>query len=154
MRSMTLIPVSKVSIVGERSRNAGGSRWIDQRSVSAAMRLELVDRLADHVPEPAERRRADRNGDRAARVDADDAARQAVGRVHGDRAHAIVAEVLLHLCDEDARRVACGDLDLERRVDLGEPVGEDGVDDDALDLDDPARVRAGCLGHVSPEAKG
>ena len=34
---MTLIPVSKVSIFGERSRNAGGSRWIDQRSVSAAI---------------------------------------------------------------------------------------------------------------------
>ena len=67
---------------------------------------------------------------------------EAVGRVHRDRANAVVAEVLLHLRDERAGRVAFGDLDLEGGVDLGEPVGEDGVDDDALDLDDPARVRA------------
>ena len=40
------------------------------------------------------------------------------------------------------RRVALADLDLEGGVDLGKLVGEDGVDDDALDLDDPARVRA------------
>jgi hypothetical protein len=33
MRSMTLIPVSKISIFGERSSNFGGSRWIDHRSV-------------------------------------------------------------------------------------------------------------------------
>ena len=72
-----------------------------------------------------------------------DATRQAVGRVHGDGADAVVTEMLLHLRDE--YRASCrlrGDLDLERRVDLGKPVGEDGVDDDALDLDDPARVRA------------
>ena len=31
IRSITLIPVSKISTVGESSRNVGGSRWIDQR---------------------------------------------------------------------------------------------------------------------------
>src|ERR687888_1402211 len=31
---MTLIPVSKISVFGERSRNVGGSRWIGQRSTS------------------------------------------------------------------------------------------------------------------------
>ena len=86
--------------------------------------------------------RADRNRDRGAGVDAHGAAREAVGRVHRDGADAVVAEVLLHLRDQRAARVAFGDLDLERGIDLGEPVGEDGVDDDALDLDDPARVRA------------
>ena len=142
---MTLIPVSKVSIFGERSRNAGGSRWIDQRSISVGDRFELVDRLADDVPEPPQRRRTDGDGDRASRIDADGAARKAVGRVHGDRADAVVTEMLLHLCDERARRVTLGDLDLECRVDLGELVGEDGVDDDALDLDDPAGVAVVAL---------
>ena len=32
IRSMTLMPVSKISAVGDRSRNAGGSRWIGDRS--------------------------------------------------------------------------------------------------------------------------
>src|SRR6478672_5831090 len=35
-RSMTLMPVSKISIAGERSPKAGGSRWIGQRSPFAA----------------------------------------------------------------------------------------------------------------------
>ena len=70
-------------------------------------------------------------------------------RVHGDRAHAVVAEVLLHLADE-VRAGAGGDplcssglssrsID-DRRVDLGQLVGEDGLDHDALDLLDPADV--------------
>ena len=37
IRSTTLRPVSKISTFGERSRKAGGSRWIGQRSVSAGM---------------------------------------------------------------------------------------------------------------------
>ena len=105
-------------------------------------RASFVDRIADHVPEASERRRADGNGDRRAGVHARRAARQAVGRVHGHGANPVVAEVLLHLRDQRAGRVAFGDLDLEGGVDLREPVGKDGVDDDALDLDDPARVRA------------
>ena len=103
----------------------------------------FVDRLADHVPEASERRAPrpePRSGEPVSTHT--DAAREPVGRVHRDRADAVVAEVLLHLRDERAARVAFGDLDLEGGVDLGEPVGEDGVDDDALDLDDPARVRA------------
>ena len=34
IRSTTLIPVSKISIFGERSWKSGGSRWIGQRSVA------------------------------------------------------------------------------------------------------------------------
>ena len=104
-------------------------------------RPSFVDRFADHVPEASERRRADGNGDRRARVHARRATRQAVGRVHGHGANAVVAEVLLHLRDQRPGRVAFGDVDLEGGVDLREPVGEDGVDDDALDLDDSACVR-------------
>ncbi len=32
---MTLMPVSKISAVGVRSSNSGGSRWIGQRAASA-----------------------------------------------------------------------------------------------------------------------
>ncbi len=130
---------------------------VDRPALDAVRnRPGLVDRISDHVPEASERRAADGDGDRAARVHAGGAAGQAVGRVHRDRADAVVAEVLLHLRDERARLVAVRDLDLERGVDLRELVGEDGVDDDALDLDDPTRVRAvsTVLGHGSPDAKG
>jgi hypothetical protein len=116
IRSTHLRPVSKISIFGERSRNAGGSRWIGQRSASAGDLAFAVDRLPDHVPEPAERRLPDGHRDRRARVDDLEAPREAVGRVHRDRAHAVVAEVLLHLRDE--RPVS--QLDLERAQDLGE----------------------------------
>ena len=111
--------------------------------------LAMVDRVAEHVPEPAERLLADRDGDRRAGVDHVDAARDAVGGVHRDRADTVVAEVLLHLCDQVAFAVRA--LDLERGVDLGQPVREDGVDHDAANLDDLADVLAVVLvRHVSP----
>ena len=50
-----------------------------------------------------ERHVADRHGDRAAGVDHVQAAGQAVGRVHRDRAHAAVADVLLHLGHQPSR---------------------------------------------------
>ena len=64
----------------------------------------LVDRVAEHVPDAAERHLADRHRDRRAGVDHVGAAREAVGRVHRDRADAVVAEVLLHLGDQAGRR--------------------------------------------------
>src|SRR5437870_146991 len=70
----------------------------------------------------------------AARVHAVETAGQAVGGVHRDRAHPVVAEVLLHLCDELA--VLAGDRDAQRVVDGGQRgAAEDGVDDHASDLD-------------------
>ena len=85
----------------------------------------------------------------ARRVDDVAAAREAVGRVHRDGADAVVAEMLLHLGHELA---AVGARDAQRRVDLGQLVREDGVDDDALDLDQLADVLASAVrGHVSPE---
>ena len=151
IRSTTLRPVSKISTVGESSRNVGGSRWIDQRSTSLPAGFLVVDRLADHVPDPAQGRVADGDGDRRAGVDDVDAAREAVGRLHRDRADAIVAEVLLHLRDQrPAAAVAGRHLDRERVVDLRQLVREDGVDDDALDLDDLACGSLRVLRHVSP----
>ena len=90
------MPVSNISVVGVRSSTVGAERWIGQRSLTS-IGVALVDRLAEQVEDAPERDVADRHRDRAAGVDDLHAAREAVGRVHGDRAHAVVAEVLLHL---------------------------------------------------------
>ena len=137
---MTLIPVSKISAFGESSRKLG--RIAVDRPALAGGGLAVVDRLAEDVPEAAERLLADRDADRRAGVDHVDSARQAVGRVHGDRADAVVAQVLLHLGDQVETRgaVLARDGDAQRVVDLGQRAGEDGVDDDALDLDDLAHI--------------
>ena len=147
IRSMTLIPVSKTSIFGDRSRKAGRIA-VDRPALDAVRRRRLlVDRLADHVPEPPERRLADRDRDRPSEVDDVDAPREAVGRVHGDRADAVVAEVLLHLGDQ----VVAVHGDAEGAVDLGEIVREERVDDDALDFDHFADVLTlRLLRHASP----
>ena len=137
IRSTTLMPVSKISIFGVRSLNAGGSRWIGQRSASSGAAGLLVDRLADDVPEAAQRHVADRNEIGAAGVEDVRAAREAVGGVHRDRADAVVAEVLLHLGD---RSPPSGRVISSAREDLGQLVREDGVDHDALDLDELAGV--------------
>jgi hypothetical protein len=123
--------------------------------------LAEVDRLAEEVEDAPEGALADRDLDRRAGVDDLHAAAQAVGAVHGDRADALVAEVLLDLADEDvlalgvlgARRggvlvlelLRRGALDRDRAVDLGELLGEDRLDHDALDLLDPADVALGGL---------
>ena len=110
----------------------------------------LVDRLADHVPEAPERGLTHRNGDRGTRVDHLGAAREAIRRVHRNCAHPVVTEVLLHLRHD----LALGRRDLDGVEDAGEPIGEDGVDHDALDLDDPADVATVLGGHGSPEVSG
>ncbi len=128
----------------------------------ALLRLDLglhpVDRVAQHVEDPSERAFADGNADGRAGVDDLHAARDAVGGVHRDRAHAVVAEVLLDFGDQFDRRpaLALGNDDLQRGVDLGEPVRKDRVDYDTLDLEDPADVAGAAVcallvSHASPE---
>ena len=89
-KSTTLMPVSNCSVLGERSSNAGGSRWIGQRSV-ALNRAAAVDRVAQQVEDPAQRLLADRHAHRAAGVEHRHPAHQAVGRAQGDAAHAVAA---------------------------------------------------------------
>ena len=151
------MPVSKISIFGVRSRNAGGSRWIGQRSAPSGR--SPFSSIGSPMTFQSRPRVASPTGTEiGASVSTHDAAaREAVGRVHGDGADAIVAEMLLHLRDQRARRaVWLGHLDGEGAVDRRQRVGEDGVDDDALDLDDPAGVRGrfSVVGHDSPGAKG
>src|SRR5918995_1830441 len=110
---------------------------VDRPALDVGRRLlTLVDRLADHVPEPAERGVADGHGDRPPGVLGLDAAREAVRRVHRDRPDAVVAKVLLNLRDQ----LTAIDRDAQRAVDRGQFVREYGIEDDALDLHDPADV--------------
>ena len=64
---MTLMPVSRTSVVGSSSSKAGAGRWMGHLSVSAGRAVALVDGLAEQVEEPAERRLAHRHGDGLAR---------------------------------------------------------------------------------------
>ena len=59
-----------------------------------------IDRLAEHVQHAAQRLGSDRHRNRLAEVDHLHAALHAVGRLHGDRAHAVFAEVLFDFGDD------------------------------------------------------
>ena len=129
--------------------------------------VAAVDDLAEQVEDASQGDVAHRHGDGAAGVADLGAALEAVGGVHGDRAHAVVAQVLLDL--EDHRvlavraaglRLGTGQLlvlvvvglaglrvkvGLESGVDLGQVVGEDGLDHHAGDLLDAADVLAAAV---------
>ena len=130
-----------------------------RRSTSVGQRLAEVDRLAEQVEDAPERHLADRDRDRPAGVDHLGAAGEPVGGVHRDRAHAVVAEVLLDLAHEHAPRRRSALMPpappprprpragrRDRVVDLGQALGEDGLDHDALDLLDAPDVAllGGC----------
>ena len=136
------MPVSKTSSVGSSSSKSGAGRWIGQRSTSTSGSPWSIG-VADHVHEAAERLLADRHGDRRARVDDLDAAREAVGGVHGDGADLVVAEVLLHLADDLLElAVPAVDADREGVVDGRDLVREADVDDRPDHLDDCACVHS------------
>ena len=142
-----------------RSKLAEGGRLaVDRPALDIGGCGLLVDRLTEHVPDAAEGAVADRHRDRRAGVDDGGAARKSVGRVHGDRANAVVTEMLLHFGHEGrGRAVGLDDLYLDGVEDLGQAVGKDRVDHDALDLDDLPDVlrpvRARLLRHCSPWGK-
>ena len=106
---MTLMPVSKSSVLVERSRSSGGSRWIGQYSSASTGPRPSTGSPSD-VEDAAERGFADGDLDRAAGVDAILAADQAVGAAEGDAADAAAAEVLLHFAGEiDLHALVLGD---------------------------------------------
>src|SRR5919108_2937244 len=130
---------------GRRELLDGRGGPVDRPALLDIDLVALVDRLAEQVEDAPERDAADRDRDRAAGVDHLGAAGDAVGRVHRDRAHAVVAEVLLDLAHQvraDVRVAGVVALagDDQGRVDLRQLVREYGLDDDALDLLDPADV--------------
>ena len=110
IRSMTLMPVSKTSAsVACSSKDGAGA--VDRVAAARPRPAPLaVDRLAEHVEDAARASPRRPARDRRAGVDRVHAAAQAVGRAHGDGAHPVVAEVLLHL----ARRASCSSVLLGR----------------------------------------
>ena len=135
IRSMTLMPVSKISTFGRQGRRSregrGGST--SARASAGGARL-LIHRLAEDVPDPAERHVADGHRDRAARVER----RRCRGRCR--RSHPSLPRARGRrrgaAAPPRSGRVPSGRGMRKRGVDLRqEAIGEDGVDDDALDLE-------------------
>ena len=71
-----------------------GSLLMDGTHGFGLDRSGLIDRLADHVDDTAQGLVADRHRDRIAGVDNIGAPHQAFGRIHGDGAHRVLAQML------------------------------------------------------------
>ena len=116
---MTLIPVSKISVLVEDVELR--RRPVDRPRLLGGDRTEAVNGLADQIEHPAEDLLADRHLDRLAGVDDRGAALQAVGRAQSDRAHPAPAEVLGDLAPQDLTDLLVEegaiDVDLEGVVD-------------------------------------
>jgi len=101
-------------------------------------RTGLVDRVAQHVHDAAQRADADRHRDGAAGVVGQQVALQAVGRAQRDATDHAVAQLLLHFQRDR------GVLHLQRVVHLRHALAREfDVDDGADDLDDLALVAHG-----------
>ena len=100
---MTLMPVQKTSVLLSSWSKLGACAWMPRRSVIWSDDSVDVERLAEGVPHVAEGHVADGHRDRVAGVDHRGAADEAVGGLHGDRAHHVVADVLGDLEGEGAR---------------------------------------------------
>jgi hypothetical protein len=112
---------------------------MDAAALLGLDRPGLVHRLADDVHDAAQRLLADRHRDRLAGVDHLLAAHQALGGVHGDGAHGVLAQMLGDL-EHQAVAVVVG---LERVHDLGQMALELHVDHGARDLADAPDGAAG-----------
>ncbi len=109
---------------------------VDRHAAVGVDRTALIDRLADHIENPAERLGADRHHDREAGIDDLGAAHQPVGGVHRDRAHGALAEMLGHFEHQGAP----GIIDLERGQNRRQFALEADIDDRADDLGDRADI--------------
>src|ERR1700723_271925 len=140
-RSMTLMPVTNIWVRGSSWSSAGGSRWIGQRSVMSSD--EGVAEDVEHVPLGHV---ADRYRDRRAGVGHLGAPDQAVGGLHGDRAHDVVADVLLDLERQRPGLVLQHDVHVQREVDLRQVLGRElDVHDGAGDPGDPPGARGALV---------
>ena len=139
MRSMTFTPgleqFDVALLVFERRRVP-----VYRQTLAGVDRALLVDGVAQHVHDAAEGLLAHRDGDGLSRVRDREAAREALGRAHGDGAHDAIAELLLHLERQSALRDDEGVVNLRdllpRKFD---------VDDGADDLDDFAAAHGCCF---------
>ena len=135
-----MMPVTRISDFG-RLVDEFGRGPMNGHAALGGDRPTLVHRLADDIEDAAQRLRPDRHEDGRAGVHDLGAAHQAVGRVHGDGAHDVLAEMLRHLEDEALALV----LGVERIEDRRQIALELHVDDGADDLGDGAD---GVLGHA------
>ena len=127
-----------------RLLGVGGRRLMDAALLGVGDGPRLVDRLADDVDDAPERALAHGHGDRLAGVGDLLAAHQALGGVHGHRAHGVLAQVLRHLEHEALAAV----LRLEGIEDRRQVPVELHVDDGAHHLADTTDY-VGCHGSCS-----
>ena len=120
----------------------GGRGRMDRAPLLVRHRAGLVDGIADHVHDAAERAVADRHRDRLAGIGDLLAAHQAFAGVHGDGAHGQLAEMLGDLEHQAVALV----LGLERIENRRQFAVELHVDNGADDLRDASRLE-GCRGH-------
>ena len=140
---MTLMPVSKTSTLVDCSTNVRRRRGGSARASWSRTGRAVVDRVADDVEDAAEALRADGHRDGRAGVAHLHAADEAVGRVHGDGAHGVLAEVLRDLEGRGcpSRVEMPGLVTLSALRIFGQLAGgELDVDDGADDLDDLAEA--------------
>ena len=127
---MTLMPGDQ-QVLTARLFVVGRRRTVNGQVLGGLHRALLVLRLAEHVHDAAERAGAHRHGDALAGARDGEAAAQALGGTHRDRAHDAVAQLLLHF--EGQVHV----IELERVVDLGNLIARKfHIDDRADDLHD------------------
>ncbi|MNL37484.1 hypothetical protein D3C87_1596290 [compost metagenome] len=122
-----------------------GGRTVDGPHGGAFGRGLLVDGLAEDVEDAALGQVADGHRDGGAGVQDLHPAGEAVGRAHGDRADAVVAQVLLdlsHQADLDAR--VGGAFDAQGVVDGRQVIAEEDVDHGPDDLGHFAQIAFRC----------
>ncbi len=147
IRSMTLIPVSKISAFGERSRNAGGSRWIGQRSAPSARSPWSTGSPSTFQRRPSVTLPTGTLMGAPVSTTSTPRGRPSVESIATARTRSSPRCCWTSAISSRARRaVASGNGDAKGGVDLGQRAGEDGVDDDALDLDHLADVLSLAIG--------
>ena len=127
------MPVTRISASVDWSMNSGAGLWIGERRLVMTGPRSSTGSPID-VEDAAQGLGADRHRDRLAGIDDLGAAHQPVGRVHRDRAHGVLAEMLRHFEHQRAAAV----IDVQRVQDRRQFALETDIDDRADDLGDRA----------------
>ena len=119
---------------------------VDGALLGSVERTRFVDRLADDVHDAAQRLMSDRNRDRRAGVVDTLPTDQTFGRVHGDRANGVFAEVL---CDFENQTIAVV-VGFKRVQDRRELAFESNVHNGADNLRNltDRTCRGSCVSHI------
>ena len=112
-----------------------GGRTVNRRALGGVHRPAIVDWVADHVHNAPQHFRANRHGDGRAGSLRLVIAGQALGGVHRDGAHTVLAQMLCHLQHQQGAVTALDMQSIENRRDLAIELY---VHDRAHHLGDPA----------------